>query len=481
MGGKSGRVGPPIGEGASLVVIANRLPVDPVPRPDGTHEWRRSVGGLVTGLGPIVEAEGGAWLGWASSGKGAQGAWSHLPERSEGIQIHPVDLPARQAARYYDGYSNSTLWPLYHDVVEPPRFRHDWWRAYVAVNRKFAQAAAEIATEGATVWVQDYHFQLVPAMLRYLRPDLRIGFFLHIPVPEVEVFRRLPHRAEILRGLLGADLIGVQSPSAVNSLRRLFRSVLGIRSRGGRLQVDGRTVTIAGFPVSVDVRRIEALAGTEESAIAARKLRHELGLPRTIIVSVERLDYTKGVEQRLRAFRDMLGTGRLVPAETALIQVLPASRQSLREYRVLRQRVGTLVDRINTSYGAPGRPVIHHWEHSHALDELVPLYMAADVMAVTPLRDGMNLVAKEYVAARIDGRGALVLSEFAGAAEEMSQAYLVNPFDHEGLQDALCRAAGADAAERGRRIRAMRSHLRNNDAFDWGNRFLAQLRRGPVP
>ena len=413
-------------------------------------------------------------MGW--SGRTAEPG-QPAPRRFEldGMTLRPVSLTADEVERYYEGFSNSSLWPLYHDAIETPAYRRSWWEAYRRVNQRFAEAAAEEAAPGAMVWIQDYQLQLVPAMLRGLRPDLRIGFFLHIPFPPVELFMQLPRRAEILRGLLGADLVGFQRPLAAQNFLRLTRHLLGLRPRGAGVEQDGRIVHAAAFPISIDVAEIEALAASPLVRARAEQIRAELGDPKTVILGVDRLDYTKGIEQRLKAFRELLSEDRLAVPEAVMVQVATPSRERVEHYQALRVKVEREVGRINGDHGRVGVPAVHYLHQSYSRSELVALYCAADVMMVTPLRDGMNLVAKEYVAARVDLGGALILSEFAGAAGELRQAFLCNPHDLEGVKDALMRAVQADQTEASRRMRAMRRHLRAHDVRHWASSFLSAL------
>jgi len=239
-----------------LIVVANRLPVDESVGPDGRRVWRRSPGGLVSALHPVLREADSTWIGWA----GGVDATPYVPD-TEGVRLRSVPLSEDDFSQYYEGYANSTLWPLYHDAVEPPVFKRRWWDAYRAVNERFARAAAEDAAPGATVWVQDYQLQLVPAMLREQRPDLRIGFFLHIPFPPTELFMQLPRRAEVLKGLLGADLVGFQRPLGAHNFLQLTRHVLGLRPRGDSVELpDGRTVCAGAFPISIDFAEMEQLA-----------------------------------------------------------------------------------------------------------------------------------------------------------------------------------------------------------------------------
>ena len=454
---------------SSFVVVANRLPVDEVPTPQG-REWRRSPGGLVTALHPVLVEHQGTWVGWA-------GGTGEAPEPFdlEGIRLHPVPLSAEELERYYEGSSNATIWPLYHDAVETPVFKRRWREAYRVVNQRFADAAAEVAADGATVWIQDYQLQLVPAMLREQRPDLRIGFFLHIPFPPIELFMQMPLRAEILRGLLGADLVGFQQRLAAQNFVRLARHLLGLRYEGQVIDVDGRPVRAGAFPISIDAKEMEAMVASPEVRARAKQIREELGNPRTLILGVDRLDYTKGIELRLKAFRELLADKKLTVPEAVMVQVATPSRERVEHYQALRVKVEREVGRINGEFAKVGVPAVHYLHQSYSRSELAALYLAADVMMVTPLRDGMNLVAKEYVAARADTGGALVLSEFAGAATELRQSFLCNPHDPDGVKDALLRAVHVDPVEARRRMRIMQRHLRSHDVGHWARSFLSAL------
>ncbi|MQA26461.1 MAG: trehalose-6-phosphate synthase [Micromonosporaceae bacterium] len=456
---------------SSFVVVANRLPVDAATGPDGELVWKRSPGGLVTALHPIMQAEAGTWIGWPGRGDHT----APEPFELDGMRLHPVAVTAEELGDYYEGFSNASLWPLYHDSVQHPVFHRHWWDAYMRVNERFAQAAATAAARGAVVWVQDYQLQLVPAMLREQRPDLKIGFFLHIPFPPVELYMQLPRRVEILRGLLGADLVGFQRPLAAQNFLRLSRHLLGLRPRSNGVEVDGRTVRAGAFPISINVVEMESLAASTAIQTRAKEIRAELGDPQCLILGVDRLDYTKGIEHRLMAFQELLAEGTLSVPDTVMVQVATPSRERVEHYQVLRENVERQVGRINGDFGRVGVPAVHYLHQSYSRSELAALYSAADVMMVTPLRDGMNLVAKEYVAARVDQRGTLVLSEFAGAAADLRQAFLVNPHDLDGLKETLLQAIRAEPADVTRRMRSMRRYLRTHDVDHWARSFLSSL------
>ncbi|MFI6322135.1 trehalose-6-phosphate synthase [Nonomuraea sp. NPDC050556] len=455
---------------SSFVTVANRLPVDRRIEPDGTSSWRRSPGGLVTAIAPIMQRRHGAWLGWHGA------ADEELePLELDGMSLVPVPLSSEDVELYYEGFSNATLWPLYHDVVAPPVFDRAMWDSYKALNQRFAEAAAQVADENAVVWVQDYQLQLVPAMLRALRPDLRIGFFLHIPFPPVELFWRLPWRREIVEGLLGADLVGFQRPGGASNFIRLCRRLLGLPYKGNEIYVDDRTVTAQAFPISIDFTELDSMVREPEIMARAKEIRAEIGDPEHMLLGVDRLDYTKGIGQRLEAFGELLDEGRIQPGEAVFVQIATPSRERVEEYRRLRDDIELQVGRINGEHGILGQAPVQYFHQSYDRRELAALYLAADVMVVTPLRDGMNLVAKEYVACRHDLRGALVLSEFAGAADELRQSYLVNPYDVEGLKRQMLTAMRATPHEVARRMRALRRRVSTHDVDRWASDFLTAL------
>ncbi|SNS80745.1 trehalose 6-phosphate synthase [Geodermatophilus saharensis] len=454
-----------------VVVVANRLPVDQVTDPDGTTRWQRSPGGLVTALEPFVAGRGGAWVGWSGTAGEAP-----EPFESGGISLVPVELSDEEVDRYYEGMSNASLWPLYHDVVEKPEYHRTWWDAYVQVNKRFAERTAEVAAEGAIVWVHDYQLQLVPAMLRQRRPDLTIGFFLHIPFPPYELFTQLPWRSAIVEGLLGADLVGFQLPSAAANFVQLARRLHELPTRGATIEYDGRVVTARAFPISIDVAAFDRLANSPEVLARAKEIRTELGDPEKMVLGVDRLDYTKGISVRLNAFQELLEDGAIEAPATVMVQVATPSRERVEHYVHMRETIEQQVGHINGVFGSIGGPAVHYFNQSMPREELAALYRAADVMLVTPYRDGMNLVAKEYVAARSDLGGTLVLSEFAGAAAEFRQAFLVNPHDIAGVKNQLLRALRAEPAEAARRMRAMRRHLVKHDLDHWASSFFDALR-----
>lgn len=482
-----------------FIVVANRLPVDSVTGADGSQQWRMSPGGLVSALEPVMRNADGAWIGWPGAANVTLDPFEH-----EGIRMVPITLSEQEVRYYYEGFSNDTLWPLYHDVIAQPSYHREWWESYVTVNRRFADAAAAIAADGATVWVHDYQLQLVPGMLREARPDLTIGFFNHIPFPAYGIFAQLPWRRQIIEGLLGADVLGFQRMADAGNFSRAVRRLLGYETKGTRIwvpttdeghsagrgaasrgQVPARRVIARHFPISIDTGMYTALAADPAVQARAKEIRAELGNPETIMLGVDRLDYTKGIGHRLKAYGELLKERRLVVEDVTLVQVASPSRERVATYMQLRDEIELTVGRINGDYGRIGHSAIVYLHHGYPRNEMVALYLAADVMLVTALRDGMNLVAKEYVATRLDNNGVLVLSEFAGASDDLKQALLINPHDIEGLKEAIVQATSMQPVERRRRMRALRKRVLENDVAKWSRSFLDELHHNstaqPVP
>ncbi len=434
-------------------------------------EWATSPGGLVAALRPVLQTrQKAAWVGWSGSTADPPEPWTH-----DGMYLKPVALSRSDLALYYEGFANGTLWPLYHDAVRTPEYHRTWWDSYASVNRRFAHAAAAVAAKNATVWVHDYQLQLVPALLREQRPDLRIGFFLHIPFPPSELFVRMPWRRQIVEALLAADFVGFQTSLGAHNFRRAAAQVTDCTSRGSVITFRDHTTRVASFPVGIDVDRVGELLADPYTEKRAAEIRESLGSPETVMLGVDRLDYTKGIEARLRAYRELLAEHRLSAEDVVMMQIAEPSRSNVTGYAEIRADVEQLVGDINGNFATMGRPAVHYLHQGQPLEELVALYQVADVMLVTPLRDGMNLVAKEYVASRVSNDGVLVLSEFAGAALELRQALLVNPHDVEGLKTVIEKATRLDPEEETTRMKRMRRVVRRNDAHRWATAFIEAL------
>ena len=421
--------------------------------------WAPSPGGLVRALLPLLRASGGTWVGWTGEADDAP-----EPFTLDGVNLHPVLVTAEEVQDYYEGFSNDTLWPLYHDALRDSTYSGAHWAAYQTVNQRFADALAEVAPDDAIVWIHDYHLQLVPQMLRDKRPDLVIGFFFHIPFPPVELFMRLPWRTEIAAGLARR---ATSSASSGRSTRPTSAPCATSCSAGAP--------QVGSYPISIDVSELEAVAAGRATRQRSNRYRTRLGEPEVVLLGVDRLDYTKGISQRLRAYQSLLDDGTLDVERCVMVQVATPTREGVEHYQVERREIEQLVSEINGVHGRLGYPAIHYLYQSLPLDELVALYRTGDVMLVTPLRDGMNLVAKEYVTTRLDGDGVLVLSEFAGAADELTDAVLVNPHDSGALRDAIVTAVEMNRHDRRARMARLREVVRGSDVQTWADRFLADL------
>ncbi|MFQ5690264.1 MAG: trehalose-6-phosphate synthase [Gemmatimonadota bacterium] len=457
---------------SSFVVVANRLPVR---WSDDGGGWETSPGGLVSALTPILQEREGTWVGWT-------GQPDHAPEPfvHDNIVQRAVRLTADQIASYYRGFCNATVWPLYHHAIRSPEYHRHWWRPYVAVNRRFAAAVADSLRPDGTAWVHDYHLQLVPAFLRERLPEVRIGFFLHIPFPPVELFAYLPWRREILEGLLGADVLAFQTRQSVSNFRDSALRYTPAVPRVDGLEFEGRYVRLQWAPIAVDTGHYERLARSAEVETHAGSIRRRLGPERTVLLGVDRLDYTKGIDIRLKALETFFERYPDTASGCAVLQIAVPSREKVSEYEEMRQAVERLVGQINGAHGRPGYTPVTYMYRNLPAEELVACYRAADVMMVTPPCDGMNLVAKEYVATRYDDTGLLVLSEFAGAAAELEEALLVNPYDVDGLARMLREAVSLPEAEARRRMTALRNRVREHNVFDWSRRCLAALDAAPL-
>jgi trehalose 6-phosphate synthase/phosphatase len=458
-----------------LLLVSNRLPVT-VKHEHGELSVVRSAGGLATGLAGVHGRSEALWIGWpGDTSELGDAERAELDRRLAELGTAPIHLQAGEVRRYYDGFSNGVLWPLFHHLVERAPLHMDEWEDYRTVNQRFADVTAEHYRPGDVVWVHDYQLALVPALLRRRLPRARIGFFLHIPFPAVEIFRILPAREALLDGLLGADLIGFHTAAYARHFADALLHVLGVAAGAGLAGWRGRAVRFGAFPMGIDAASFASLASSAEVEAGAAAIRGEAA-GRRLLLGIDRLDYTKGIPRRLLAVERLLEQD---PSMRALrfVQVVVPSRMQVDEYKALEAQVNELVGRINGAYGTLEGAPVHYLFQSFAPSLLCAMYRAADVMLVTPLCDGMNLVAKEFVACRVDGDGVLVLSEFAGAACELGEALLVNPYDIDATAAAIARALGMPEGERRARMRALRERVFSHDVSRWAGAFLGELGR----
>jgi trehalose 6-phosphate synthase/phosphatase len=458
----------------NLIIVSNRLPIT-VSAQDGRLRIIPSPGGLATGLRGAHDRAQGLWVGWPGDlTKLTPTQRAALDDECERARLVCVELTTEEVEQYYEGFSNGVIWPLFHYLLDRVPLDANQWGAYELVNRKFANAVAPLVKPGSIVWVQDYQLMLVPAMLRERVPDVRIGFFLHIPFPSFEVFRILPWRRQLLEGLLGADLLAFHTSAYARYCITALRHLLDLDITGHDAAYRGRNVRVAAFPMGVDVARFEALAAQPSVQQRAHAIREEAA-PRRVLVGIDRLDYTKGIPRRLLSFERLLKRRPEWRDEVRFIQVAVPSRSGIELYRNYRSEVHEIVGRINGTTSTVTSVPVHYMYRSLPIEEIVALYLAADAMLVTPLRDGMNLVAKEFVASRLDEDGVLVLSEFAGAADELGEGLLVNPYDIDAVGDTMERALGMSRSERRSRMRGLRARVRSNTVHDWADRFLREL------
>jgi trehalose 6-phosphate synthase/phosphatase len=470
-----------------LIVVSNRLPFSLgkslAKTARGGFSFRPSSGGLVTALGAWLEREKKErgleciWVGWP----GADVPVEKQPEiRERALRDHgswPVFMSADEADKFYHGFCNKTLWPLFHYFTSYATYEAEQWESYVAANRRFAAELQGLLREGDRVWVQDYQLMLLPGMLREARPGLAVGFFLHIPFPSFEVFRLLPARwrGALLEGVLGADLIGFHTHDYCQYFLRSVYRTLGHDHHFGQIQIGDRVRKVDTFPIGIDAERFIASAESPAAAKLASEIRADLGESRKILFSVDRLDYSKGILHRLLGFGEFLDRNPEWREKVVFVLSVVPSREEVPQYRRMKKDLDEMVGRINGRHGNTGwMPIVYQYR-SMPFAELTAFYRMADVALITPLRDGMNLVAKEYVACRTSLDGVLILSETTGAARDLGEAILVNP-NHQGeLAEALLEALRMPPAEQRRRMEPMRERLRRYDAAWWANSFLESL------
>jgi trehalose 6-phosphate synthase/phosphatase len=456
-----------------LLIVSNRLPL--TVKVEGEQvRLERSPGGLATGLAGPHARSSGLWIGWPGDvSTASEERRGEIAQRLDEQRFVPVWLTPDDVKQFYEGFSNAVLWPLFHYRLDQLPLHVGDWEAYERVNERFAEEVASHHRPGDVIWVHDYQLMLVPQLVRRRIPDARIGFFLHIPFPASEVFRTLPARDRILEGLLGADLVGFHTASYMRAFASSLLLVLGLSANVDRVRYGQREVRLGVFPMGIDAEGFAALASRPEVAGEAASLRGADGC--ALVVGIDRLDYTKGIPRRLLAFEQLLRAHPSLAERVRMIQVAVPSRTDVAAYQDFRNQVDALIGRINGAFGTPRWVPIHYIYRGLAEEEVVALYRAADVLAVTPLRDGMNLVAKEFVAARTDEEGVLVLSELAGAASELAEAIIVNPYDVDSTAEALRRALTMPGGERRARMRALRRRVRTYDVHSWVRSFLRTL------
>ncbi len=458
-----------------IITVSNRLPVSASPRADGGFTLKPNVGGVATGIGGLNFGAKSVWVGWpgipSPEGEKARDITRSLGKKN----LVPVFLSEQETDGYYNGFCNSTLWPLFHYFPQFAVYDERFYEAYRKVNEKFARAVLQVARGGDTIWVHDYHLMLLPSLLRKRLPSAEIGFFLHTPFPSSELFRLIPQCREILDGLLGTDLAGFHTFDYVRHFSESVRRVSGIENTLGVFEVDGRLVKADMFPMGVDVKKFSSAPRLESVKKSIEKKKSMFPRNCKMILSIDRLDYTKGVEKRLEAFGRFLEENPKWRGRAVLLLVVVPSRTGVESYRDLRSKIERMVSEINGKWGTLNREPVKYLYRSFNFQGMISLYSIADVLFITPSRDGMNLIAKEYVASRADGLGALILSEMAGTSRELGEAFIVNPNDISKVSAALRAALEMPAAERKTAMKAMRERLVRYDLVRWKNDFLDKL------
>lgn len=462
-----------------LIIVSNRLPFL-IASEDGRLTLQAGSGGLVTALAPVLRNRGGLWIGWPGIDDASEEEVLKLTKQAKkahGFSFFPVMLTKEEVDLYYYGFSNEIVWPLFHDLQSQCNFVPKYWQAYQEVNRKFADAIGRSLSKNDFIWVHDYQLMTTGLELRQKGVQNKIGFFLHIPFPPLDIFLKLPWRFNIMRALLEYDLIGLQTGrdrrNFIQALRALLKDVK-VRSQGNLhvCTVGNREVRIGAFPISIDFSAFSEKASQPQILEKAKEI-HKSMHSETVILSLDRLDYTKGIPCRLEAIRFLLNKYPELHQKLTLVQVVIPSRVDIPKYQALKESIDQLVGKINSEFTQNGWVPIHYMFRCLSPEELLAHYRAAEIALITPLKDGMNLVAKEYVAATVDENGVLILSEFAGAASQLSkEALLVNPCDIEGLADTIYKAVQMPKKERKARMRKMRRTIWQHDIFWWVRTFL---------
>lgn len=452
-----------------IFIISNRLPITLSEDESGEPKIKHSSGGLVAGLREIHDHSNSQWIGYLGSGQKqrqlSKGSDAFAKER-----LIPVEIPKKAYSNYYNGYANGVLWPLFHNFLATMSISDEYWDAYLRVNRIFANEILRLADEDSYIWIHDYQLMLLPKFLREQRPSLKIAYFHHIPFPSSEIFRAIPSRQDLIHGLLGADYVGFHTFDYARHFMQSVQRLVGIQTKVNEVIYDDRPIKISPHPLGVDFRNISSISAKisapedHSGSLATKDLIRFLG--------IDRLDYTKGIPERLQSFREFLKSNPEFAGKATLIQICVPSRQDIGSYSRIRAHVERLVGQINGEFSMPGYTPVQYIYRSQPMEEVVRLYKQSDVALVTPLRDGLNLVCKEFVAAKDQNDGVLILSEFAGAASEMGEALQVNPYDIKQMAMAMKQALQMSREERRQRMKALRERLQQNDNVVWAKKFV---------
>ncbi|WP_421878186.1 bifunctional alpha,alpha-trehalose-phosphate synthase (UDP-forming)/trehalose-phosphatase [Marinoscillum sp.] len=458
---------------AKTIIVSNRLPVK-ISQEDGKFQYKPSEGGLATGLGSIYKEGDNIWIGWPGMPVSKSDHQKEITKNLKKESMKPVFLTASEIEDFYEGFSNETLWPNFHYFNQYIVFDDEMWRAYQKVNKKFAKAIEEVLEPEDTIWIHDYQLLLLPQLLRQHAPKASIGFFLHIPFPSYESFRLLPWRRELLNGMLGADFLGFHTYDDMRHFLSSVNRLAGLGNSNGQINVDNRKVMVDALPMGIDYEKYASTAASPETLAREVRYRTSVGDQR-LVLSIDRLDYSKGIPQRLKAFELFLEENEEYREKVSLLMVVVPSRDSVGKYKELKEEVDLLVGRINGKHARLNWTPIHYFYRSFPLNALSAFYRMAEVALVTPMRDGMNLVCKEFIASKLDKKGVLILSEMAGASKELSDALLINPNDIHQLVSALKKALTMPVKKQMAAMTTMQRSLQRYNIHHWVNIFMERL------
>ncbi|MDD4971206.1 MAG: bifunctional alpha,alpha-trehalose-phosphate synthase (UDP-forming)/trehalose-phosphatase [Paludibacter sp.] len=457
-----------------LIIISNRLPLKANKSDNGTFEFSRSEGGLTTGLDSLEMDLEKHWVGWPGAFAESDEEQVEITEHLDPLKFHPVFLTAEHIQNYYEGYSNNTLWPLCHYFYAYVEYENKYWEAYKEVNEMFCQAAIPFIEPGDIVWVQDYQLMLLPQLLRKAIPGISIGYFHHIPFPSYELFRVLPERNELLKGLLGADLIGFHTYDYMRHFVSACERVMDLRFKLDQVSLNNRIAFVDAFPMGINYTLYKDTAILPQVQKKALELKKSFG-PHKLVLSVDRLDYSKGIIHRLKGFALFLEKHPEYKEKVSMAMIIVPSRDKVDRYADLKTKIDEMIGHINGMYSTINWTPVYYFYHSFDFEELVAMYHIADIALITPLRDGMNLVAKEYIASKRDTPGVLILSEMAGAAIELTDAIIVNPNDVEEIERAILEALEMPKAEQLKKLKLMQKIVSKHTVNKWANDFVTEL------
>jgi trehalose 6-phosphate synthase/phosphatase len=458
---------------SKTIIVSNRLPISLRHR-NGKFEFKPSAGGLATGLGSIYTAGENIWIGWPGNTVEDPEQRAEIILELHELKMAPVFLTKEDIEEFYEGFSNETLWPAFHYFTQYMVYNPEHWKAYVRVNEKFCNAILKKASPEDTIWVHDYQLLLLPKMLREKLPNATIAFFQHIPFPSYEIIRMIPWRTQLLEGMVGADLIGFHTYDDMRHFLSAVSRITGLTSESGYIQAENRIINVDSFPMGIDYDKFANQAKSRKTQNIVREFRKQVE-DQKLIITIDRLDYSKGIPQRIQAFDQLLQQHKELHGKVSMIMIVVPSRDKVQSYKVLKEEIDLLVGRINSEYSTLNWKPVHYFYRSFPFEELSAFYSMSDIALVTPLRDGMNLVCKEFVASKTNQTGVLILSEMAGASKELQDAVLVNPNDRQGVIDAIYNSLSMKPEEQKARMVSMQESLKKYDVFQWVKVFMDRL------